>query len=51
MDSMFGYALSFNQDLSEWCVTNITSVPTDFDTGAISWTEPRPNWGYGNCPE
>lgn len=45
MDSMFEDASSFNQDLSSWCVELIPSEPTDFDTGATSWTLPRPNWG------
>jgi surface protein len=48
MGYMFYNALSFNQDLSGWCVTNIPSEPTDFDTGAASWTLPRPVWG--TCP-
>ncbi len=48
MYRMFYEASSFNQDLSGWCVTNITSKPSGFDTGASSWTEPRPEWG--SCP-
>jgi len=52
MEGMFCGAISFNQDLSGWCVTNIFSEPTDFDTGATRWEnelEWRPQWG--NCPE
>jgi surface protein len=51
MDRMFYHALSFNQDLSGWCVELILYKPTDFDTGAISWTLPnsRPHWGEP-CP-
>ncbi len=48
MSFMFFLASSFNQDLSGWCVTNIPSEPDYFDTGATSWTEPRPVWG--TCP-
>ena len=48
MDSMFSGASSFNQDLSNWCVSLISSLPTNFDTGAISWVLPRPIWG--TCP-
>jgi surface protein len=51
MESMFSNADSFNQNLSGWCVTNIPSKPTDFDTGATSWTggaATRPQWG--TCP-
>ena len=25
---------SFNQDLTKWCVTNITSEPTDFSSSS-----------------
>ena len=48
MGSMFFNAFQFNQDLSSWCVANILSLPVDFDTGALSWTLPRPVWG--TCP-
>ena len=48
MEGMFLDAISFNQDLSSWCVSNFSSAPLDFDSGAISWTEPRPVWG--TCP-
>jgi surface protein len=47
MYGMFEYASSFNQDLSGWCVTSV-SDHNNFDTNAISWTEPRPIWG--TCP-
>ncbi len=47
MRRMFYNASSFNQDLSEWCVLPIPSH-SDFDTGATSWTLPRPVWG--TCP-
>ncbi len=48
MYGMFEEASAFNQNLSGWCVTNFPSKPADFDTGATSWTEPRPVWG--TCP-
>jgi surface protein len=48
MSYMFVYAESFNKDLSGWCVTNIATEPTNFDTGATSWTLPKPIWG--TCP-
>ena len=44
----FYQATSFNQDLSEWCVRGLPSEPTDFSTGATSWTLPKPVWG--TCP-
>lgn len=46
---MFENATSFNQDLSRWCVSHIASEPTDFATGAVAWTEPKPIWG--TCPQ
>jgi surface protein len=45
MDAMFQQAETFNQDLSEWCVLKIPTKPVDFDTGAIRWVLPQPNWG------
>lgn len=49
MDYMFSNAISFNQDLSGWCVPNMPiGVVRDFDTGATSWTLPRP--AFGTCP-
>ena len=44
----FYRATSFNQDLSEWCVSLLASEPTDFATGATSWTQGHPVWG--TCP-
>ncbi len=48
MGAMFYGSGAFNQDLSGWCVPLIGSKPNNFDTGATSWTEPRPVWG--TCP-
>lgn len=48
MWDMFYNASAFNQNLSGWCVSKIPSKPRDFDTGAASWTLPRPVWG--TCP-
>ena len=48
MGQMFQNALNFNQDLSNWCVSLIPSTPILFDTGATSWTLPKPVWG--TCP-
>ena len=48
MTEMFYVATSFNQDLSQWCVSNITTEPTNFALGATNWTLPRPVWG--TCP-
>ena len=45
---MFYNAISFNQDLSSWCVTLLPTKPDFFDSGATSWTLPKPVWG--TCP-
>lgn len=47
MGSMFRNATAFNKDLSGWNVFEIKTKPTDFDTGATSWTNAsyRPQWG------
>ena len=50
MDKMFKNAKAFNRDLKIWCVSDISSKPPEFDTGATSWTggdATRPDWG--NC--
>ena len=44
MGHLFAGATIFNQDLSGWCVTNITSKPTDFATGALISSN-YPVWG------
>jgi surface protein len=49
MRYMFNGASSFNRDLSGWCVSGISPQPPGFDTGAIAWALPRPNWG-SPCP-
>jgi surface protein len=48
MDSMLESAAAFNQDIGSWCVTLIPTPPGFFDSGASSWTLPRPVWG--TCP-
>jgi len=48
MSFMFDDAVAFNQDLSGWCVSNIASKPSGFDSQATSWVLARPVWG--TCP-
>jgi hypothetical protein len=48
MRYMFHFATAFNQNLSGWCVSNITSAPVVFDDLASSWVLSRPVWG--TCP-
>jgi plastocyanin len=48
MDEMFLAAVSFNQDLSSWCVTNITSEPENFSTRSPLEESYKPVWG--TCP-
>ena len=50
MDRMFQEASSFNQDLSQWCVSLISSKPGGFDNGSAfaGATVKQPQWG--TCP-
>jgi hypothetical protein len=48
MDWMFSEATSFNQDISQWCVKNITSTPTNFADGTALIADHTPGWG--GCP-
>ena len=34
MGRMFKSSTNFDQDISKWCVTNITSEPVDFSTNS-----------------
>lgn len=40
---MFHNARQFNADLSTWCFER-DNEPQNFETGATSWTSPRPRW-------
>jgi len=48
MVSMFRDATSFNQDLSGWCVTNISSEPPEFSIDSPLIESNKPVWG--TCP-
>jgi len=48
MTALFNDATVFNQDLSNWCVTNIVAEPTDFATGSSLSLANYPVWG--TCP-
>jgi len=45
MGHMFYYADAFNQNLSGWCVSLITSKPDGFDASATSWVLAPPGMG------
>jgi hypothetical protein len=47
MSAMFLHASSFNQDISAWCVEQITQKPSNFDekAGFESVNAKQPNWG------
>jgi hypothetical protein len=47
MSHMFAGAYSFDQDITAWCVEQITQKPPRFDDGAgfESVTGKHPNWG------
>jgi len=48
MGSMFYRAYDFNQDISNWCVTNITSEPPFFSYNSPLTESNKPVWG--TCP-
>ena len=48
MGNMFYGATSFNQDISNWCVTNIASEPDNFSTNSALSQSYIPVWG--TCP-
>lgn len=61
MNEMFAGALSFNQDISHWCVELISSKPNNFDYeygwpnspnwNSITWGyDPQPQWGIYPTP-
>ena len=43
MSYMFGDASAFNQNLSSWNVSNVTSFNA-FDYNTPQWTLPKPNF-------
>ncbi|QCO58035.1 BspA family leucine-rich repeat surface protein (plasmid) [Pseudorhodobacter turbinis] len=45
---MFDGATVFNQDISGWCVSNISTEPTNFSTGSALTSGNLPVWG--TCP-
>jgi len=48
MSSMFKSAIAFNQNISGWCVTNISSEPLDFSLNSALSESNKPVWG--TCP-
>ena len=50
MNNMFNGAAAFSQNLIDWCVTGITTPPTDFalNSGSIT-VQPRYQPSWGNC--
>ena len=48
MHFMFAYCTNFNQDLSRWCVRQVTSPPIDFSTNSALTPANHPVWG--TCP-
>jgi hypothetical protein len=48
MDYMFREASNFNQDLTQWCVSQFPTMPTDFSTNSALTASNHPVWG--TCP-
>jgi hypothetical protein len=49
MTNMFRNATSFNQNISGWCVTNISEEPNNFSTNSPLSESNKPFWGI--CPD
>ena len=49
MEEMFNGASNFNQDLTGWCVANITSEPIGFSEYSALTEVTKPVWG--TCPD
>jgi len=49
MRYIFFRATQFNQDLTDWCVTNISSEPLQFSPGSSLTNANKPVWG--TCPD
>ena len=49
MWQLFNGASNFNQDLSGWCVTNITTEPLNFNNSSAQAEANKPIWG--TCPD
>ena len=50
MTNMFNGLASFNQDLSQWCVTKLGSKPDGFDKGCVGWNNNNEKPCWGHCP-
>ena len=48
MEGMFIGSEAFNQNLTEWCVSNITSEPGNFTKNSVLTEDNKPIWG--TCP-
>jgi len=48
MFEMFSDASSFNQDLTQWCVSNFLGEPYNFSENSSLSPENHPVWG--TCP-
>ena len=48
MTGMFDNNNAFNQNISSWCVGNISSLPANFKTNSPLSNNNTPNWG--TCP-
>ena len=45
MVGMFQGATAFNQDITGWCVTNISSEPSGFAVSSNLTNANKPGWG------
>jgi len=48
MGGMFQSANSFNQDLTQWCVSQFATMPDGFSISSALTASNHPDWG--TCP-
>ena len=50
MEYMFISCVDFNQNLSGWCVSGISTIPTQFNYNTPAWILPNSKPIWGTCP-
>jgi len=48
MNGLFFSASSFNQNLSQWCVSSFSTIPSNFSNNSALTSSNHPVWG--TCP-